>query len=446
MEGEIISSENVRPSSPTPLHLQIYKFSTLDQIAPSMLVPVVLYYPNTEKPSHPDLSTSHLLKRSLSLILTRFYPLAGRISADCQYIDCNDYGVPFSVAKIKGRKLSDLLRNPDQQLPRLLLPCYMTWEAESPPDSTVAMIRITYFDCGGISISAVFCHKLVDAVTIVQFLNSWAATTRRSGQPVCPNYISQSIFPFKEEIPRQSGPISALLKTGKPVVKRYVFDGSAISSLKAKIVDVQSPTRVEAVSALIWKCFMAASLANNKFVSLLTHAVNLRRRANPPFPSDCFGNFLGLALAFSANDTGKNLGYLVTKIRDAVRKIDEDLVNRLLGDEGFLVYRENLQRTSEVFENADLLTISSWCGFSWYSADFGWGKPMWLTKCNVGSDSETRFLHDVLLLDTRNGDGIEAWVILDEKYMSVFDNVEELRELASCDPSPLDIVAAIRCV
>ncbi|KAL0304790.1 UNVERIFIED_CONTAM: Tabersonine-19-hydroxy-O-acetyltransferase [Sesamum calycinum] len=149
-------------------------------------------------------------------------------------------------------------------------------------------------------------------------------------------------------------------------------------------------------------------------------------------------------MAFSANDTGKNLGYLVTKIRDAVRKIDEDLVNRLLGDEGFLGYRENLQRTSEIFENADLLSISSWCGFSWYSADFGWGKPMWLTKCNVGSDSETRFLRDVLLLDTRNGDGIQAWVILEEKYMSVFDNVEELRELASCDPSPLDIVAAIR--
>ncbi|KAL0373866.1 UNVERIFIED_CONTAM: (13S,14R)-1,13-dihydroxy-N-methylcanadine 13-O-acetyltransferase AT1 [Sesamum radiatum] len=388
MESEIISSENVRPSSPTPLHLQIYKFSTLDEIAPSMLVPVVLYYPNTEKPSHPDLSTSQLLKHSLSLILTRFYPLAGRISADCQYIDCNDYGVPFSVARINARKLSDLLRNPDLQLPRLLLPCDITWEAESPPDSTVAMIKITYFDCGGISIGAVFCHKLVDAVTIYNFLNSWAATTHRSGQPVCPNYISQSIFPFKEEIPRQSGSISDLLKTGKPIMKRYVFDGSAISSLKAKIVDVQNPTRVEGLTRRFHQIVLEISLGW-RWRSARTMASQSKNVIHIP------------PIYF-------NLGYLVTKIRDAVRKIDEDLINRLLGDDGFLGYRENLQQTSGVTESADLMTISSWCGFGWYTADFGWGKPMWLTRCNAGSDSETRFLHDVMLIDTRNGDGIEA--------------------------------------
>ncbi|KAI3460457.1 hypothetical protein Pfo_017120 [Paulownia fortunei] len=442
MESEIISSESVRPSSPTPQHLQTYKLSMLDQIVPPMLVPLVLYFSNTVDSSDPELFTSQtiqLLKRSLSVILTRFYPLAGRVNRDGQSIDCNNQGVPFVVVKFTGQKLSDLLTNPDPNLPRRLVPCEITWDSEQCPDSCVALIQVSYFDCGGIAIGAVFWHKVADAMTIGTFLNSWAAITRGSREAVCPNYIAQSMFPHKEEMPRQSGSLAAILKAGKSVMRRYVFDASAISSLKAKSA-IERPTRVEVVSALIWKCFMAASLANNNSVSLVTHAVNLRRRAQPPFPSDCFGNFPGLAAATSNNENGKDLGHLVRKMRDAISKIDNDFINRMHGDEGFWGYRENLRLTwSEIPEGADLLSISSWCSFGLYGADFGWGKPIWLTRCDAGTDSESRFLNVVWLMDTRVGDGIEAWVILDEKYMSVFDNVEELRALATSDPSPLDI-------
>ncbi|KAL6504807.1 hypothetical protein OROHE_023565 [Orobanche hederae] len=45
-------------------------------------------------------------------------------------------------------------------------------------------------------------------------------------------------------------------------------------------------------------------------------------------------------------------------------------------------------------------------------------------------------------MDTRDGDGIEAWVILDEKYMSVFEDVEDLRALALRDPSPIGGIPA----
>ncbi|KAK6131054.1 hypothetical protein DH2020_035207 [Rehmannia glutinosa] len=443
----IISRENVRPSLPTPQSLQTYKLSMLDQIVPSMLVPLVLYFPNTNKEinDHDSFTsqTTQQLKRSLSLILTRFYPLAGRINEDRKSINCNDQGVPFVVVKFPGQKLSHILKNPDQDLPRHLLPCEITWDAEQCPDSTVALIQVIYFDCGGVAIGVIFWHKLVDALTMANFLNSWANTTRGSRElAICPNYIAQFMFPYKEETPKEFGSMAAILKTGKTVMRRYMFDEMSISKLKAKSSSggaVVRPTRVEAVSALIWKCFISASLANNVSATVLTHAVNLRRRADPPFPSDCFGNFPGLAAATSsANENEKaELGQLVRKMRDAISKIDGDYVNRMRGDEGRLLGYRGIP------EGIDFLSISSWCGFGIYGADFGWGKPVWLTRCDKGSDLESLFLNVVWLMDTRGG-GIEAWVILEENYMSVFDNVEELRALASIDPSPLDIPETVR--
>ncbi|KAK6115694.1 hypothetical protein DH2020_007963 [Rehmannia glutinosa] len=438
MESETISIENVMPSSPTPQHLQTYRISMLDQIVPPMLVPLVLYFPNNTSEIINDhdsfiSQTTQQLKLSLSVILTRFYPLAGRVNGGGRSINCNDQG---------ATTYQIFSENPDQNLPRHLLPCEITWDAEQCPDSTAALIQVNYFDCGGVAIGIVFWHKIGDAMTMGNFLNSWANTTRGSREPICPNYIAQSMFPYKEEMPNQSGSLAAILKTGKSVMRRYVFDKMSISKLKAKSGAVERPSRVEVVSALIWKCFMAASLANNNSASVLTHAVNLRRRAQPPFPSDCFGNFPGLAAAPNSNGKEEDLCELVRKMRDAIRKIDNDFVNRMVGEDGLLGYRQNLGLTwSEVPENADLLSISSWCSFGFYNVDFGFGNPIWLTRCDTGCDSGSRFLNVVWLMDTRDGDGIEAWVILDEKYMSVFDNVEELRALAYSDPSPLEIPA-----
>lgn len=42
-------------------------------------------------------------------------------------------------------------------------------------------------------------------------------------------------------------------------------------------------------------------------------------------------------------------------------------------------------------------------------------------------------------MDTRDGDGIEAWLIMDQRYFPEFDKIQELRDLASIDPSPLCI-------
>lgn len=56
----------------------------------------------------------------------------------------------------------------------------------------------------------------------------------------------------------------------------------------------------------------------------------------------------------------------------------------------------------------------------------------------VGSiGSVSMFMNLIILVDTRLGDGIEAWVTLDEEDMTHLEANTELLTCATLDPSPL---------
>ncbi|XP_051142674.1 stemmadenine O-acetyltransferase-like [Andrographis paniculata] len=433
MEKTIISRENIKPSSPTPSHLKTYTGSILDQTSVPILIPFVLYFlPRTINGDDFISLTTEQLKRSLSLVLTRFYPFAGRANDDGESIDCNDAGADFTVARFSGHRLLDILKNPSQDLPDHLLPADLVSDGEKDWLSRVVAIQVNYFDCGGVAVGTLFWHRAADITTMVDFVQAWASVNRGSKLGFCPNYISRILFPHKEDFNYDPFAMIGSLRTGKWASRRYVFDSPSIESLKTK-TGLENPTRVEAVSALIWKCFMAASLANGKSTSAMSHAVNLRGRFRPPFPSNCFGNFFGNSVAFIRNDNGVEYKDLARKLRDSIRKIDEDYVSRLQGDG-----RRSISGDVGGAE-ADILGVTSWCRMGIYDdIDFGWGKPVWTTAyCNGSCDETSRYVNLVWLMDSRVGGGIEARVLLGEGYMAVFDAIDELRDLASVEPSPV---------
>ncbi|KAM7477976.1 hypothetical protein LguiA_026189 [Lonicera macranthoides] len=109
MEVEVISRDTIKPTSPTPPHLQPFKISFIDKIMPIVYIPFISFYPTMRKNSdlnHILLFTNHL-KHALAEALTRFYPLAGRIKDDCP-IDCNDKGLLF-VTTLVNCDMSQLL-------------------------------------------------------------------------------------------------------------------------------------------------------------------------------------------------------------------------------------------------------------------------------------------------------------------------------------------------
>ncbi|KAK2979326.1 hypothetical protein RJ640_013290 [Escallonia rubra] len=199
MDVQILSRETIKPSSPTPHHLKNFKLSLLDQIMPEFYIPLTLFYPTKIGHLSPS-QTLTGLKKSLAETLTRFYPLAGRIK-DSIYIDCNDEGVLFSVARVNC-KLSKFLEEIDTGSLNKFLPCDTPFCFGNDFDTIVA-VQVTIFDCGAVAIGTNMLHKFIDATTMCAFLKSWADTTAGSHNEVMyPDITSASAnFPPRDPLP-----------------------------------------------------------------------------------------------------------------------------------------------------------------------------------------------------------------------------------------------------
>ncbi|XP_059462081.1 stemmadenine O-acetyltransferase-like [Corylus avellana] len=452
MEVKIISKECIKPSSPTPPNLKTHRLSLLDQFSSFGYIPVIFFYPmnqsisNNAAVDHIVSQRSHSLKQSLSEILTRFYPFAGKIK-DHLSIDCNDEGVFYLEAYLNCH-LVDCLRQPNIASFEKFLP-RESWKGPTEGDH-VAMIKVTTFACGGIAIGVLVSHMIADGISLSVFLKDWAATARKASEKVvCPNFDASSIFIQNGAYSREAimTALSKPCKSGRCIVRRIVFDASAIASLKANATrsSVQNPTRVEVVSAFLWKCTMTAFKATSGIQrpTFITHAVNLRRRANPPFTESSIGNILwGTGELCTADEI--DLICMVSKLREAITKVNVDFVKNLQGDGGFFKLWELVKaRTGAVSSMAfscgmDYIGFTSWCNFGVYDIDFGWEKPMWVSLVGATGDSETVFRSRIYLMDTRSGNGIEAWVLLDKEDMTMLAQDQELLAFASLDPSPIE--------
>ncbi|KAF8399878.1 hypothetical protein HHK36_015748 [Tetracentron sinense] len=419
---EIISRESIKPSFPTPHHLTNFQLSFLDQLAPPVYVPIILFFDCNVQ------ICTHRLKKSLSATLTRFYPLAGRIKNSVS-IDCNDDGADYFEAQVTAQ-LSDVVAQPKADVLKQFLPCepFYTWTG-SGADVLLA-IQVNVFDCGGTAIGVCISHKIADVASLATFVGTWSAISRGSTEIVDPRLDLASLFPPRD----LSGfmPTTGIVKD-KIVTKRFVFDASKIAALRAKAATTGTCTRVEALSTFIWRRFLALFAAERKAgtenMHVLIHAVNLRGRMDPPLPQYSFGNVWRPAITLPLlGESDKESDGLEGLVRDAIRKVDGEYVKKLEeGDE----YLKNIKKTSEQFHKGEVVTFnfSSWCRFPFYEVDFGWGKPRWVSTTGLP------FKNVIIFMDTKSGDGIEAWVNMLEGDMAEFEHDQELREFTSSSPS-----------
>ncbi|KAJ4715327.1 vinorine synthase-like [Melia azedarach] len=451
MDVEIISREHIKPSSPTPVHLKTHKLCLLDQFTNHTYARRVLYCPLTQDLNlsstlldidHVVAERLQLLKQSLSETLTLFYPLAGKMT-DNFSVNCNDEGIPFVEARAKG-SLNEFLKQPNLSLISRFVPEQSRKRIGEIAGEYVAKVQVTSFTCGGLAISACTSHMFGDGTTFSMFLKNWAAIARKNyEEAISPVFSASSLFPPTDEYPREATWIAQsnrFLKAGRGVTRRFVFDAEAIANLKAKAVSsyVQNPTRVEVVSAVLSKCVMAAikpSSGSHK-PTLLTHTVNLRRKAKPQISEYCTGNIVLRANALCKEEEVE-FDELVRRLREAIMKPKGDFVKSLQGDEGFINLCKAIKDEDELCSSAaDRIMFTSWCNFGFYNIDFGWGNPIWVSS--VGSDgSITKAFNLIILIDTRLGNGIDAWVFLREEEMALLELDKELLAFASMDPSPL---------
>ncbi|KAK9117447.1 hypothetical protein Sjap_016394 [Stephania japonica] len=429
MEVEIISRDTIKPSSPTPSHFKAYNLTSLDQMMPPVFVPILLFYTNTNTNTT---TGTKCLKESLSKCLTKFYPLAGRIE-DGIFVDCNDEGVDYLEAEVINCSLSDVVANPNIDSLKRLLPCEpRILESKSWSESPLLAVQVNRFQCGGVVIGMCISHKVADAFSLSSFINGWSCIARGDGEAIAPHFGLPTLFPRIDMDQEFEATDEGTKRENKIVTKRLVFNASNIARLREKAQgssSMKTPTRVEVVSAFIWKRFMSSdqskSHATRKSYSAC-HAVNLRKRRVPPLAEHGFGN-MSIATSASLTSEKDDNEYcsLFGKIRGAIRGIDGEFVKKLeSGDEWFLDHIKAEMRHASKGERVQI-NFSSWCKLGFYDPDFGWGRPVWVSTTTISLKNL------VILMDTRIGDGIEAWVNMLEDDMVGFESDPELFALAS---------------
>ncbi|KAJ4713791.1 vinorine synthase-like [Melia azedarach] len=393
MEPEIVLRECIKPSSPTPLHLKTHKLSLLDQVRGHGYFPMIFYYPfnqdNKNLPNPADINLIvperlQLLKKSLSGTLSRFYPFAGKFR-DNLSVDCDDDGIYFVQARVKS-SLDEFLDKPDLRSIYKFIPFDSTESSGSIAGLHVGKIQVTIFACGGFVICACVSHLFGDGITLSSFMKTWAATACGSindNEGVFANTDASVLFPQNNELPENAtaeGMNAPFVKSDRFVTQRFVFDAKAIAKLKAKASRysfVQNPTRVEVVSAIFSKSFKSGN--PHKPVPLISHAVNLRKKSEPPMSEYSMGN-----IVWTTANTGctndEELGALVRQLREAIMKLDRDFVKSLQGEKGMMNICEYAKDEREARSRAeDKILFSSWCNFGLYDVGFGFGKPIWRT-------------------------------------------------------------------
>ncbi|XP_062011944.1 BAHD acyltransferase At5g47980-like [Rosa rugosa] len=434
---EVIHKETIIPSSPTPPHLESLSLSVFDQLQPEFYVPLLLFYPNSSNEiniDHHSLAAerSSLLKTSLSKTLTHFYPFAGKFEYNVS-ISCNDHGAAFLQAQVNC-PISTVLEKPDHEVLKQLLPADIASTQEVA--GHLLLVQANFFECGGMAIGVNISHKVGDAFTFSKFINSWAAVSFGSSAsdhivvPAVEFGVVASLCPPLDFFNSRQ-PIVEFAKE-KSVTERFVFEASKIDALKSKAASstVPNPTRVEVVSALIWKCATEASRSNLGSVrpSVWCQVVNMRKRSGQPLTENSLGNFVWY-FASMTMESEIDLQSLVAKFRKGIEEFKEKYPNGVSPQDVCQTIQESGNLMTK--DGIDNYSCSSWCRFPFYEANFGWGTPSWVSIRTMAAKNT------IQLTDTRDGKGIEVSLALKEEDMAIIGSNEELLAYTSLNPAAI---------
>ncbi|WOG83574.1 hypothetical protein DCAR_0102751 [Daucus carota subsp. sativus] len=434
------SSSNIKPASPTPSKLKQYNIPLHDRTIPNIHVPMILFYPSYNSDHSLKLipnnaSLSDLLKNSLSETLSMYYPFAGRLRSG-SYIDCNDEGVHFVEAQI-GCKLWEVLEKPpvmeeEEGLGHLFPPCTIWKNCTEMYPGIVMHIQLNHFTCGGIAIAATLHHHIGDALTLCSFLKYWATLSLHSGD-------HQKLLHLRPHLVHELLPASSdgdsipdfPLPEKNWTTKEVIFQNTNLAKLKAAvenedkvdgIVENQIYTRNELLTALLYRCLVAAAAETNTGAhngSVLIRSVNVRPMIDPPLPETSVGNFVVINSITTSTESDTKYRTLVARMRQEKRRL-----SGIKNFDGQGLVPKMVELSKNKYR---IFMITSMCNFPLYEAtNFGWGKPIKALLVDTG-------MADIItLMDTTN-DGIRAVVALGEQDMKNFLAQKELLTYASLE-------------
>ncbi|XP_004243480.1 acetyl-CoA-benzylalcohol acetyltransferase [Solanum lycopersicum] len=438
MEIEILCTKLIKPCLPTPPHLQRYKLSFFDQISEKEHVPIVLFYANNNNFFNTS-TINERIEQSLSKILTHVYPAAGRYDKDECSILCLDQGVSYTKAKVNCKLYNFLEKSrKDLSLAALFCPHVNKYiDKTNLMVSPIVTAQVTEFECGGLAVSLSFSHPAMDGFSDFKFLFELARVCKMETPIENIKFLSfnlGNIFPTRD--------ISRLFKSTFDrviekdiIVKRFIVREAAMSRLRKKCIDEArgaldfQPSRIEIITAILWRAFIGASTIINGYVrpSLMDFPLNLRSKSYLPQVKNSMGNFrIDVPIKFIPRETKMELHHFVILIRNAVDKVvasctkasPDEIVSTLVD-----IYNESFEAPEwGGNDEVDKVLCSSLCNFPLQDTDFGLGKPT-LVFFGV-KDMQMFWLHDT---DIRSEVGVQ--IDLKERYMQSFQCDDDIKDL-----------------
>ncbi|KAF3449233.1 hypothetical protein FNV43_RR09961 [Rhamnella rubrinervis] len=351
---------------------------------------IPLNIPNDFKP------IAESLKISLATTLSYYYPFAGRI------VQNPDTSEPEIICDNSGALFVEANANiPLKALNFYNLDNFLRGKLVTIDPDFGLQIQLTYYTCGGISITFTFDHALGDASSFGKFLVCWSEIAQNKPISCIPCHGRRTKLcarspptyhpSLDENFAKCTMEEIMNIPTPKILLKRlYFIDESSINWLQTlACVDGKKRTKIEAFSAYIWKT-MVKAIGEKHATCKMGWLVDGRGRMykeDENSMSNYIGNVLSVAFCEASMEDLKqgSVPEIANKVHKAISQVaNEDHFMDLI--DWIECHRPGLVLSKVVLgQDGPALVLSSSRRFPVGELDFGFGSPVLGT---VGSTVE----------------------------------------------------------
>ncbi|XP_047161180.1 uncharacterized acetyltransferase At3g50280-like [Vigna umbellata] len=385
------------------------------------------------------------LKHSLSLTLSHFYPLSGRLVTHKTQnppsyivsVDCNNSDGARFIHATLDITIADILSPLD--VPPIVQSFFDHHKAINHDGHSMPLLSIQVTELvDGVFIGCSMNHVIGDGTSYWNFFNSWSqiflAQSQSENVPISRQPIHNRWFPNNCR-PPISLPFKHhdefIERSEKPLLLRerfFHFSAESIAKLKAKANSESNTTTIssfQSLSALVWRSITRARSIPSDQKTTCRLAASNRSRMEPPLPEEYFGNCLHAVNAETT--TGEllenDLGWAAWKLHVAVKNLDDRVVLQYLGEwlDSPVIYQ-----MGRFFEPYCVMMGSS-PRFNMYGSEFGMGKAV-----AARSGYANKFDGKVSSYPGREGGGsIDLEVCLFSHTMSALESDKEFMHAVS---------------
>ncbi|CAN6824069.1 unnamed protein product [Brassica oleracea] len=423
----------------------------------------------------PHALLSHL-KHSLSLTLSHFPPLAGRLSTSEDghvFLSCNDAGADFVSAAAKSVRVSDVIEGidvPDVVKEFFTYDRTVSYEGHNRP---ILAVQVTELN-DGVFIGCSVNHSVTDGTSLWNFINTFAEVSRGAGNVTRhPDFTRESVLisPAVLKVP-QGGP-KVTFNENEPLRERiFSFSREQILELKAmvnkrrtwmvdngvEVLGKQSNDKIngkengkltemleslllrndavsktgnkleissfQSLSALLWRAITRARKLPSTKTTTFRMAVNVRHRLSPKLDPEYFGNAIQSVPTFATAGEvlSRDIRWSADQLNQSVAAHQDGKIRDTVAD-----WEANPRCFPLGNPDGASVTMGSSPRFPMYDNDFGWGKPV-----AVRSGRANKFDGKISAFPGRDGNGsVDLEVVLAPETMAGIETDGEFMRYVS---------------